>query len=194
VIRAFIALDIDEALRTALQTRTEDLRGGVPERAVRWVQPESIHLTLKFLGDIHAKMVPDIEAGLEAAAVGIGLFRMQVAELGCFPNDRRPRVIWVGVKEESGALKTLYNALETQMAGLGFERERRKLHPHLTLGRVRRSASRSDVRDVAQALQDGHIGAIGAVDCSHVHLYQSELRPTGAVYSRLASIAFGGSP
>jgi 2'-5' RNA ligase len=192
VIRTFIALDINDAIRAELESCTEDLRQEVPERAVHWVRVASIHLTLKFLGDIHEKMVPEIEAELESAAAQILPFRMDVGGMGCFPNERRPRVIWVGVKEGSGVLKKLYDAVESGLSGLGYERERRQFHPHLTLGRVRRSASRSDVERVAKALRNQHIGLLGAVDCSQVHLYRSDLKPAGAVYSRLASADFGG--
>lgn len=192
MIRTFIALDINDDVRAAIKSCAADLQRDVPDRAVRWVKPESIHLTLKFLGDVYEKTVPDIKAGLEAAAAQVRPFRMNVAELGCFPNERRPRVIWVGVQEGSGALKALFDALEKQMSDLGFDPERRKFHPHLTLGRVRRSASRSEVHEVARVLQSDRIGPLGAVDCSQVHLYQSDLRPSGAVYSRLASAGLGG--
>lgn len=193
MIRAFIALDINDQIRGALGQLGDELATYVPDRAVRWVWPETVHLTLKFLGDIEPERVQPVQETLISNARGIQPFQIEVSGLGSFPNPRRPRVLWVGIEENSGGLARLQAEVEAGMAELGFKRERRRFHPHLTLGRVRRSASRSDVEHVAEVLETKSVGALGTVLCGQVHLYRSDLKPTGAVYSRLASAKLGGA-
>lgn len=192
MIRAFIALDIDDKIRDQLARVRKHLEREVPERALRWVRPESVHLTLKFLGDVEQQLLVKIEDTLEVCAGVVQPFSFEVRGLGSFPNQRRPRVLWVGVQEKSGELEKLQKKIEANMSDAGFERERRRFYPHLTLGRVHRRASRSDVEQIAEALNATSIEVLGSIQCSQVHLYRSDLRPTGAVYTRLASANLGG--
>jgi 2'-5' RNA ligase len=185
-VRTFIAIELDETINAALTDLQEQLKAKAPRGSVRWVRPEGIHLTLKFLGDVPVSRIEVVEQTLAQACAGFPAFSFSVGELGCFPNPRRPRVVWVGVQEESGTLKRLQKAVEDGMAKLGFAPEGRRFHAHLTLGRTQRRASSGDVRRLGQLVSETDIGELGQMEARAVSLIKSDLRPTGAVYTRLA--------
>jgi 2'-5' RNA ligase len=187
-IRTFIAIELDETINAALTDLQEQLKAKVPRNSVRWVRPEGIHLTLKFLGDVPVNRIEEVERALTQACAGFPAFSFSVRGLGCFPNPRRPRVVWVGVQEESRTLKRLQKAIEDGMEKLGFAPERRKFHAHLTLGRVRRRTSSGDVRRLGQLVEETDIGLLGQMEARAVSLIKSDLRPTGAVYTQLAAV------
>jgi len=188
-LRTFIAIELDQELKATLAGIRACLRSAVPPRAVRWVQPDGIHLTLKFLGDTPLDKVEQVKTALAQAAGQIPAFTITVGGVGCFPDARRPRVVWVGVQEPSGCLARLWRAVESQVAPLGFPTEKRPFSPHLTLGRVQRYASGAEVRDIGQAVAMLAADMAGAQDemaVSRVAYIKSDLRPTGAVYTTLA--------
>jgi len=189
--RTFIAIELDAAVKSELRRVQRELAGQVPAHSVRWVQPDGIHLTLKFLGDTPLEKVQEVQAALARAAAEVGPFAVIVSGVGCFPNVRQPRVVWVGLVERSGALSKLHSAVEAQVAPLGFPTERRPFSPHLTLGRVRQDASRSDAQRIGEAV--AAFGAatpceMGAVRVSYI---KSDLRPAGAIYTTLFEAGLG---
>jgi len=187
-VRTFIAIELDETIHAALTDLQEQFKAKVPRGSVRWVRSEGIHLTLKFLGDVPADRIGEIERALAQACVGFPAFSFSVEGLGCFPDPRRPRVVWVGVREESGNLAGLQKAIEDGMERLGFAPEGRKFDAHLTLGRTQRRASSGDVRRLGQLVSETDIGSLGQMEARSVSLIKSDLRPTGAVYTRLAAV------
>jgi len=192
-VRTFIAIELDETINAALTDLQRQLKAKVPQGSVRWVKPGGIHLTLKFLGDVPANRIEEVEQALTQACVGFPAFSFSVEDLGCFPNPRRPRVVWVGVQEESGTLKRLQKAVEDGMEKLGFAPEGRKFHAHLTLGRTQRRASSGDVRRLGQLVSETDIGLLGQMEARSVSLIKSDLRPTGAVYTQLAEARLEGT-
>ncbi len=193
-IRTFIAIELDEAIKVALVDLQGQLKAKVPQGSVRWVKPGGIHLTLKFLGDVPANRIGEVERALTQACVRFRCFSFSVGGIGCFPNPRRPRVVWVGVREESGTLLRLQKAIEDAMEKLGFPPERRRFHAHLTLGRTRRRASSSDVRRLGQLVSETDMGeSLGQMEAWAVSLMKSDLRPTGAVYTQLAAVKLEGT-
>jgi 2'-5' RNA ligase len=191
-VRTFIAIELNESIRTDLTDLQEQLKAKAPKGSVRWVKSEGIHLTLKFLGDVPVNRIEDVKQALTQACVGFPSFFFSVGGLGCFPNPRRPRVVWVGVQEESGTLKRLQKAIEDGMEKLGFAPEGRKFHAHLTLGRTQRRASTSDVRRLGQLVEETNIGVLGQMEARAVSLMKSDLKPTGAVYTQLAAVRLEG--
>jgi len=184
-LRTFIAVELDEELKGNLGALQSHLRGQVAPRSVRWVRPQGIHLTLKFLGDTPSEQVEQVKAALTQAVAEIGPFTFTVGNLGCFPNAHRPRVIWVGLQEPTGALLRLKNAIEAQVAPLGFPTEKRAFNPHLTLGRVQRRASKSEVREIGEVVAASDIGVIDEMTVTTVTYIKSDLTPSGAVYTTL---------
>ena len=184
-LRTFIAIELDARCKSGLGHLQERLRDQVPPRSVRWVQPEGIHLTLKFLGDTPVEKVDEVQSALARAAAQVGPFPFTLGGLGCFPNNRQPRVVWVGVQEPAGALACLQKAVEDCVAPLGFPTEQRPFNPHLTLGRVQRYASKSEVRQIGEVVAASVVGTIGEMTATVVSYIKSDLRPNGAVYTTL---------
>jgi 2'-5' RNA ligase len=187
--RTFIAIELDEELRDNLGRLQDRLAGQVAPGSVRWVRPEGIHLTLKFLGDTTVDKVEEVKAALTQAAAGVGPFSFAVTGLGCFPNARRPRVVWVGIQELTGTLARLRDSVEDHVAPLGFPTEKRPFSPHLTLGRAHRRASKSEVREIGQVVASSTIGIVGDQTVTSLSYIRSELTPRGAVYTTLSEAA-----
>ncbi len=188
IIRTFIAIKLDETLLIALKRVQDKFKRQMPPGTVRWVAPEGIHLTLKFLGDTPRARLPEIAAGLARAIAGFAPFEFSVEGRGCFPNFRRPRVIWVAVRDKSQNLMRLNAAVEREIAPLGWPTEDRGFSPHLTLGRVTRDADRRAEEAIGQAVEKSVVEQIGRQRVSAISLIQSDLRPSGAVYSTLAEV------
>lgn len=183
-MRAFIALELTDGIRRSLAETIEDFKTGGAD--VRWVKPDSIHLTLKFLGDIEENLVPSLAAHLERAAGPFAPFSLHVAGTGIFPSSGRPRVIWAGI-EGMGILEPLQRAVESEMEPLGFPREKRPFHPHLTLGRVRSASRLSPLLDRLKRQRDRRFGEMTV---GGIVLFRSTLLPAGAVYQRLKEARF----
>jgi len=191
-IRAFIAIELDHAVLKALDKLQTELRRDSSQKAVRWVDAGGIHLTLKFLGDVPIAQLDDLNVGLQRACQGFAPFIISCVGLGCFPNPSRPRVIWVGVDEPRGILAELQRAVEREIAPLGYPAEDRPFSPHLTLGRVRREASRDDMRRLGELVTGHQVGKLAQMETRAVSLIRSDLRPTGAVYTQLAKVTLKG--
>jgi 2'-5' RNA ligase len=188
MIRSFIAVELPDEVRRALAEAQKRLKRDVT--GVRWVEPASIHLTLKFLGNIAAEKVPLIAAAAMGAVQNEPPLSLGVCGLGAFPNPRRPRVIWLGIEGDVERLGGLQIRLEEALEPLGFPREERAFRPHLTLGRIK------DPRhppDLTRVLADVTAPACNSFDVHEILLYKSDLRPTGAIYTKLQHLPFAGS-
>jgi 2'-5' RNA ligase len=193
VLRTFIAIELDETVRDGLGRVQGKFERQAPQGSVRWVAPGAIHLTLKFLGDTPANRVSQVADALAAACAGFAPFEISIEGRGCFPNLRRPRVIWVAVRDLNGnRLARLQAAIEGRVAPLGFPTEERGFSPHLTLGRVARSAGAAEEAAIGQMVERSVVEQIGVQRVNAVHLIKSDLRPMGPVYAVLATVELGG--
>ncbi|MCS7221811.1 MAG: RNA 2',3'-cyclic phosphodiesterase [Anaerolineae bacterium] len=192
VLRTFIAIELDEAARAALGMVQDELKPRVPRGSVRWVDPAGIHLTLKFLGETPVTRLPEIEAALRMACAPFSTLDLIVEGRGCFPNFRRPNVIWVAVRDRGNALTRLQRAIEEHLAPLGWPPEGRPFRPHLTLGRVNRGLRPDERAAVGAAVEAFEVEQIAMIHVTGVSLMRSDLRPTGAVYTRLFEVALEG--
>jgi 2'-5' RNA ligase len=186
VIRAFIAIDLTEEIVQRLNDVIGNYKNLLPNIPVRWVPAANIHLTLKFLGDVSLSNLDMLTKMIEAEVSTHHQFEISVGGSGAFPNFRQPRIIWVGV-EAPPELMAIQNAIEATTSKLGYARDERAFSPHLTLGRVSHNASVQDVKLIAKILEDNKIGFLGATCVEKVHLYRSDLQPTGAVYTQIFS-------
>ncbi len=189
MIRSFVAIDLPNSTKTRLKAVSQQLRRRVPRDSVRWSRVTGIHLTLKFLGDVAQGDLPQIKDVLAQVGQRHAPFEFTVGGVGCFPNTKRPRVLWVGLEEESGNLAALQRDVVQSLAPLGFEPEKRRFHPHLTLGRVKRGVPSGDLRRLGQVIVTAGTGELDRVQAASFHLMRSELRPSGALYSSLAAVA-----
>ncbi len=188
-IRTFVAIELSAELRQALRGVQKQLKGAPGAYAVRWVSTDNLHLTLKFLGNVPRAQVDDLAKGLEEAATGITPFTLQAHGLGCFPNTRKPNVVWVGLEGEIARIVELARRVEDALAARGIAREDKPFSPHLTLGRVNRDARQSDRAALGEAIQKFPPADYGPVPVQAVHLIQSDLRPGGAVYTVLRTVS-----
>jgi 2'-5' RNA ligase len=178
----FVAINFPETLRQGLWSATESLRSGA--LPVRWVKPEAMHLTLKFLGELAAERQDELGGALQRAAGSCRAVTLTVADFGAFPDPRRPRVLWAGVSPEPG-LELLQHQVEQEFGPLGFPPEGRAFRPHLTLGRAERGAPAAGFRDLEGLL--GRLSFEQTVTVASVELMRSVPTHTAADYQPVAS-------
>lgn len=182
-LRLFVAVDLPHDVREALDRLQSDLRRR-DLSSLRWVRPEGIHLTLKFLGDTPAQRVPVIEEAVAGAVRGAP-FRLALGQPGTFGSGRGPRVLWVDLAADVGRLRELQAAVERALAEAGFPPEERGFSPHLTLARVRQPPAPGTADRVSRALE-AVSPPRAEFEVEEVVLMRSRLQPSGAVYERLA--------
>lgn len=178
-IRAFIAVELPEAVKTTLAALGRELDGRVPPGSVRWVRPEAMHLTLRFLGDTPQEALPGIQAALDGIGLRHAPFTLELGRVGCFPNCRRPRVVWVGLAgpdADRQALLALKGDIDEGLRPLGWPPEDRPFQAHLTLGRVKDAAGLDRVNWAVE------VPALTA-PVRAVYLIESRLRPEGPLYT-----------
>jgi 2'-5' RNA ligase len=186
-IRSFIAIELPEEIKLTLARIQDRLKKG-DEGQVKWVDPESMHLTLKFLGNIDTGLIGGITTALEEACRGIHPFSLKISGLGVFPSANRVRVVWVGLTGETETLAQLQKRIDDSLAPLGFTAEARPFTPHLTLARVREQA-KPDERQVLSRLVAGTvIEGGGSLNVNAVHLMRSQLTREGPIYTRIYSV------
>jgi 2'-5' RNA ligase len=181
-------VDVSPPVRQALAELQGRLRKAAPAADVRWVRPESVHLTLKFLGEVAEERVGAVERALAEAVVGHHPLGLVARGAGGFPTGRRPRVVWAGVEGDVDTLGRLAADVERTVAPLGWPTEARPFAAHLTLGRVR-VPKRGPLGDAIEAAAGVELGAWAV---GEVVLYRSRLRPTGAVYEPIARLVLAG--
>ena len=184
VIRAFLAISLSPEIQRNLDQVISGLKQRLGRVPVRWVNAQHIHLTVKFLGDVSLSSQQLLTSSLQAEATRHPPFEISVGSLGVFPNRASPRVLWVGV-EAPQELFTLVRGIENEMGRLGYAPEDRPYSPHLTLGRVSRNTTESELRKIGDLLASYKVGFLGAQRVESVDLYRSDLHPDGAVYTRL---------
>lgn len=193
-MRAFFASTLPDDLHKALARQIEALKSFVPDGSVRWVSPDNIHLTLKFLGEITPEQAKSVVDAAKTAASAKPAFDLSATGLGMFPNPHRPSVIWVGVAEANRNLAALQALLESKLSEVGFKPEGRPFHPHLTLGRVRRDLNRSAQSALAKSLSPVEVGELGRWRVESLTLMKSDLRPGGPRYTEVARLPLGSDP
>ncbi len=188
-MRVFVALDIPAEVRRAIGEMIARLRGVA--RGARWVRAEGVHVTLKFIGEIPAERVAAVEQALrDVRSAGIAApVEAKFRGAGFFPNERHPRVFWAGI-EASPNLADLARAVDARLTPLGIASETREFRPHLTLARFKSEDGLRRLRDEIKRLEPFEFGSMRA---SEFHLFQSQLGPGGAKYTKLASFPFGRS-
>lgn len=179
-VRCFVAVKIPEAAAARVRAAQERLREVEP--SWKWVNPETFHLTLKFLGEVRREQLGEVWSAITAAMAERQSFTMTLEGLGAFPNTRAPRVAWAGIRGGAEELGELAEAVEAACQSYGFERERRPFAAHLTLGRARQGQTKSQV---GQAIEQETDVEFGEAPVQRVLLMRSQLRPDGAQYTVL---------
>ena len=170
----------------------DGLRSNLGDSALRWVRPQAVHLTLRFLGESTPEKLAEVGEIMPQVCGHHPPLTALVGGLGRFPGGSRPRVIWVGVQEPTGGLKEVQAELEMRIAELGYPTEERSFHPHLTLARVRREISPAGLRRLSEQLDHMGVGDLGQLEITHLSLMRSQLGAGGASYSRLSWVELAG--
>jgi len=190
-IRTFVAIELDDALKAGLRQVQEQLKSANVSRIGRWVSPDSVHLTFKFLGNVPVGRVEEIAQAIKRACASFAPFSISLAAAGCFPNARRPRVIWVGIGGDVEPLKRLQRSVDSELSNIGFAVEKRRFHPHLTLARIRDRARPREREAMGELISTAKLDASVSMTVREISLMRSDLQPSGAVYTCLAAIALG---
>ena len=183
-IRSFVAIELSPDTKAQIEEIQNKLKASTAD--VRWVRSEGMHLTLKFLGGIQEEQIPEIADVLTHCSAETGRFNLTIHSLGAFPNETNPKVIWIGVEDESRRLETLQQCIEEGLAPIGFKAEKRAFTPHLTLGRLKSPKGR---RAVGQLLEASRECDCGTSTVQEIFLFKSDLKPSGAVYTKLKTFA-----
>ncbi len=182
-------MDLSVEVRETLRKTQETFR--VATSRVSWVRPSGMHLTLKFLGNIEERMIPEIGKRVRRVCLDRAPFPIRVAGLGVFPDQRRPRVLWAGVQDGADRLMEIVRTLDPFLAELGFPRSKRVFHPHITLGRIK------EIRDrqrFSHLLEKNRGMNAGIVTVDSLRLIESRLHRDGAVYDVRMSVALREGP
>jgi RNA 2',3'-cyclic 3'-phosphodiesterase len=189
-IRTFIAVELEPATREALGDLQTQLKAHRAGRFVRWVAPDGIHLTLKFLGGVDPDRISALTRAV-AEACSEPRFSLTLAGLGAFPNTRRPNVVWVGVGGDVESAVRLAEQVDRACVSLGWPPEARPFAPHLTLGRVKRDVRPSDQQLVGEMISSLQVEQLAQVRVERVSIMKSDLAPAGSVYTQMATIELG---
>jgi len=184
-LRTFIAIELPDGILRLMSQAQAQLKAAAPPGSVRWTHVEGIHLTLKFLGPVPASQIDAIAAAMAAAARIVPTFTLTLGGAGCFPNLKRPRVVWIGINEPTGKLNSLQRAVESTISPLGYPSEERGFQPHLTLGRAARDATPNDLERLGELVAAANVGTLGQVSVTEITLIKSDLKPSGAEYATL---------
>lgn len=182
-IRTFIAIKLTSEIISNISRVQEELKRTALE--VKWVKPENIHLTLKFLGYITLEELEKVKTSTREALKTVSPFEVSVSGLGAFPKIDYPRVIWIGIDKGGEELKRMATQLEGGLARIGFAKEKRPFSPHLTLGRVKSLKKRERLMDALSKVEANNLGKMSA---AWVSIMKSQLTPLGPIYTPLEEI------
>lgn len=186
-IRTFLGIDIGPDIRDRLVALQEEL--AEVEGEVKWVEPENLHITLLFLGEVDQRETVDVCRAAQKAVAAIPAFELSIEGVGCFPNARRPRTLWVGAGKGADAVCAVHDAIEAPLLDMGsYRRETRKYTPHVTLGRVKGDAPRDAL---AKALVKLQTWTGGEITVREVQMMKSDLTSEGPIYTVLGRAKLG---
>ena len=188
--RLFMAIELTDEARSRFALLQDELRKKLPPGALRWVRPENLHLTLHFIGEVSSASIPSLHEALQAAAGGQDSFELRARGTGCFPDHRRPRVIWAGF-EPSAEARELQKNLARQLVSRSFEVETRPYTPHLTLAYLEKRLPAKLAGQAGAMLTEMDPGPIANFPADESALVESVLTPSGPVYSRLSAASLG---
>lgn len=183
--RVFCAVELPDAVRARLEKHVAQLRKEVPDAAASWSRVESIHLTLKFFGNVEVKRIEKISEAAARVVKQFSTFQIGVGGTGVFPRPSRPQVLWIGVSDPSGQLSALQEKFEDECAAEGFAKEDRAYRPHLTIARLRKP-------EVARSLADAHLKMpfeTILIDLTELVVFRSELSSKGSRYTPVSKVS-----
>ncbi len=187
-VRTFVAVEVNAAIRNAAETLIDGMREAGAD--VKWVGPNNMHLTLKFLGDVPSQEIPRVCEMVASGASKVEPFEFEVCGAGAFPHAGRPRTLWIGAGRGEAAMVALHGHVEDALAKLGYRKEHRRFQPHLTIGRVRRGGP--GLGPLGELVKRHADLSAGRMAVSHVVVFSSELGRDGPIHQSLGRARLGG--
>jgi RNA 2',3'-cyclic 3'-phosphodiesterase len=191
-IRVFVAIHPDLATIAELQHFQTILQKSLDSDGIRWARSEQLHLTLQFLGYVERERLPEFEKALAEICSKGAPFQLSAQAVGCFPSERKPRILWAGLAGDLAPLQKMKSALDEKFSALGYVPEKREFHPHLTLARIEHLKLR-EIEQLGREIVSHQSRRFGVWNVEKVDLMQSVLFPAGAKYSLLKAFSLGGS-
>jgi 2'-5' RNA ligase len=189
--RLFIAIAVPEGIKSRLTGLQREWRERLRHASISWTRPENFHLTLRFLGDVPSNRLDDLTAALAAAVAPQSPMRLAVVGLGCFPNPRRPRILWAGVRDEAGELAELARRIVDATNSFSSKPAEERFTGHLTLARVGRVGGEG-LSIIDRFIRETAVRSAGSWRVDAVELIRSELHPAGSRYTTLAQLPMSG--
>jgi 2'-5' RNA ligase len=186
--RTFVAVEIDSAIRARAAKLIDSLSGATTN--VKWVETQNLHVTMKFLGDVHEREIVEVCRAVQRGANEVTPFDLEIHGAGAFPNSARPRTLWLGAGEGAEQMVVLHDRIEVKLADLGYREEHRRFQTHLTIGRVRGNGP--DIADLGRLLQQQAEFVAGRMTVGRVTVFSSTLTSDGPVYQSLGVMKLGG--
>ncbi len=194
-LRSFIAIELEKSVKGSLGRLARNLQDmGLDDRSIKWVRPESMHLTLKFLGDVEDRLVLELSNKLSEMAGQFDPFDIEVAGLGCFPLGGAARVLWCGITQGAEDLQALAEAIDIGANELGFALEGKRFSPHLTLARIKNARTGHEIREFLEkqnGANDAAYSQMGRQSVTGIALIHSDLTRSGPVYTPMHHATLG---
>lgn len=187
-IRSFLAFELPQEIKSIVTRVSEEIRKSPLD--VRWVRPEFIHLTVVFMGGVQSEKIPSMGEATGAVCANHTPFRISLKPMGCFPNSRNPRVIWLGIDGDLERMSRFRDDLQRALLSFGIKEEEKAFRPHLTLGRFKKPAKRQT--ELEQMLARYRDLSSPACTLGELVLFRSDLKPGGAVYIKMLSWPLSG--
>jgi 2'-5' RNA ligase len=193
-LRAFIAVELNEEIKKTIIQVEDDLK--ITGCDVKWVKPENAHLTIKFLGQIKEKRLGPLLDALDSLFIELPLNKLNkdihpiqtgLTQAGAFPSLQRPRVIWIGLRDDARQISRLAESVEEALGGIGFKKEDRPFQPHITIGRFR---STHNLFSFTKKFEQYSLPAAPDLTISSITLFKSTLTSSGPIYESLKKFSF----
>lgn len=181
-VRAFVAFELSQDVRQRIINFLSQLMK--VESRVKWVSHDHVHLTVKFLGEVEEEKIPPLKDSLSGIAESFAPFSVRVKGTGVFPGIKNPRVIWIGVVDESGNLSRMHNIIDKEMSIYGIPMEQRAFVPHITLGRIKEPRRMDQLLRILVEKRDEDFGEWRI---NGLTLFKSQLTPEGPIYTQLGN-------
>jgi 2'-5' RNA ligase len=181
-LRTFIAIPLSSEIQQFLSQVQDHLKK--LDCNIKWVNPENIHLTLKFLGDVKPKKIDAIKQTLEELAKNMRPINIELTQIGAFPNAKNPHVLWIGIKDDEHQIARFASSVEDNFGKIGFKKEKKPFSPHITLGRIR---SPKNIQLLSEAISNYALPVDLKQIAQNITLYKSTLTPAGPIYEPLHS-------
>ncbi|MDR4503434.1 MAG: RNA 2',3'-cyclic phosphodiesterase [Candidatus Scalindua sp.] len=179
-VRLFVAIEIEKRIKERILELLENLKRTGAD--IRWVASENLHVTVKFIGDSDPVILPSLAKSLENVASGFNPFRIEIENFAVFPTAKKPRIVFVGLRDKENNLTKIFEAVETETEKFGIKRESRKYFGHITVGRTK---TEKNIHKLIEILRTDSNHFFGQENVRHISLIQSELTPKGPIYTTI---------